>query len=112
MSTKIFEKNFYNQDLESMNNQMKMHRQKLESECCQNCEYAISDELLDCIIEENSEYQNLSYEEVREQIGYCELYITSDIPDKLGSWCPNYFAKEKEEIAPPLKKIRQKSCDH
>lgn len=85
---------------------------KKEKECCQNCEYAISDELLDCIIEENSEYQNLSYEEVREQIGYCELYITSDIPDKLGSWCPNYLAKENEEVAPPLKKIRQKSCDH
>ena len=68
---------------------------KKENECCQKCEYAISDELLDCIIEENSKYQNIPYDNVREQIGYCEIDFTGDVATKLGFWCPNYLSKEE-----------------
>ena len=73
----------------------KLKAQKKENECCQKCEYAISDELLDCIIEENSKYQNIPYDNVREQIGYCEIYSTGDVATKLGFWCPNYLSKEE-----------------
>lgn len=66
-------------------------KRKLDGECCANCEFVISDEMLENIRKENSDYSNLSYEELREIVGYCEFKLDNDIIYKLGYWCPNYL---------------------
>lgn len=78
-----------------INNKIKVKeevmKRKLDGEYCANCEFVISDDMLENIRKENSEYTNLSYEELREKIGYCEFKLDNDIIRKLGYWCPNYL---------------------
>lgn len=75
---------------------------KKANESCETCEYSLSQELIDSIISENSEYKDLTYEEIYEKIGYCELIDSIEIPRKLGYWCPAYLKKDSEETVKKL----------
>lgn len=77
-------------------------KSKNKDEHCSNCEYSLSPEVIDAIIDENSEYRAIPYDEAVKKIGHCELYKTIDIPRKLDYWCPSYLKKEEQG---PVKKL-------
>lgn len=77
-------------------------KSKNKDEHCSNCEYSLSSEVIDAIIEENSEYRDIPYDEAVKRIGHCELFETIDVPRKLDYWCPSYLKKEEQG---PVKKI-------
>lgn len=70
-------------------------KSKNKDEHCSNCEYSLSPEVIDSIIEENSEYRDMSYDEAVKRIGHCELFETIDVPRKLDYWCPSYLKKRR-----------------
>lgn len=80
-------------------------KNKKDNEYCATCEYSLSPEIVESIINESSEYRDLTLEEAETRIGYCEFYETIDIPRKLGYWCPSYMSKEKQ--GPVLNKTRK-----
>lgn len=45
----------------------------LQRHGCFNCEYVMSPELIESIMEENSQYSGMSYEEAEKAIGHCEI---------------------------------------
>ena len=49
------------------------HLESLQEHGCFNCEFVISPDLIDCIISENSEYRDMSYEDAIKDIGHCEV---------------------------------------
>ena len=47
--------------------------EELQEHGCFNCEYVLSPELIDDIINENAEYREMSYDDAIKAIGHCEL---------------------------------------
>ena len=67
--------------------------EELEEHACFNCEYGISPELVDDIIEENAEYREMNYDDAVRKIGNCELNpIEYSIRHKFH--CDDYYPNE------------------
>lgn len=47
--------------------------EELQGHGCFNCEYALSPELIDDIINENDKYREMNYDDAVKEIGHCEL---------------------------------------
>lgn len=64
-------------------------------ECCANCEYSNSPELIDQILKENSEYIDITFEEAEKIIGNCELGVDNYTSGKNNFWCEKYLMNEE-----------------
>lgn len=47
--------------------------EELQKHCCANCEFVLSGDLVDSIINENEEYKEMDYDEALRAVGHCEL---------------------------------------
>ena len=67
--------------------------EELPEHWCSNCEFKITPDLIDNIIDENYEYREMDYEEAVKEIGHCEL-----TPDEYGIkhnfHCKYYYPDE------------------
>lgn len=75
------------------------HKIKIKNpgENCSNCEYAISIELADAIIQENSEYREMDYYEALEKIPVCEFGIDINTLMENNYWCEFYLPDESRK---------------
>lgn len=69
-------------------------RFKHDGESCNECDYSLSEELLNSIIEENPKYKELSERELKKIIGFCELEIEEETVKNMGYWCPKFLSKQ------------------
>ena len=67
--------------------------EELPEHWCSNCEYKITDDLIDDIISENHEYREMDYDEAVKKIGHCELRDDEDVK-KHGLYCEYYYPDE------------------
>lgn len=77
---------------------------KNNDECCNTCDYAISDELLESIREENSKYKYLSDNELRNAVGWCEMNMDIKNVSSMDYYCPNYLSNKEFNLT--LKKTK------
>lgn len=71
---------------------------KNPGECCRNCEFAISSELIDDIISENQEYRNMEYDIAIQKIGNCEYEISLNEQIENDYWCQHYEPNEQYKL--------------
>ena len=64
--------------------------EELQEHKCFNCEYTISPELVDDIIRENTEYQEMDYDDACSAIGNCEIHSFNYSMDH-NFYCEDYF---------------------
>ena len=62
----------------------------LQEHGCFNCEYVLSPELIDDIINENSKYKSMNYDDAVKEIGHCEL-TSYDYGMKHNYHCNYYY---------------------
>lgn len=66
--------------------------------CCGTCEYSISDELICQIMEQESDCQYMSEEQLFDSVGHCELSVDINVAAENNYCCNNYELKEDYKV--------------